>query len=74
MDLLDVEELILQTVHLHFQVRADLSQVIQDFPQAADVGVHRLKHIQLVFVPERHRRRQRFVGASEPRNGTWPLA
>lgn len=55
MDPLDVEELILQTVHLHFQVRPDLSQVIQDLPQTADVGVHRLTHGQLVIVPETHR-------------------
>lgn len=51
--LLQVGQLLSETLNLHLQVRAGHGQVVQDFPQAIDVSLHALPETQLVFIPGR---------------------
>lgn len=49
--LFQVGQLLGEALDLHLQVRACHGQVIQNFPQAIDVGFHGLPEIQLILVP-----------------------
>lgn len=51
--LLQVDQLILQTLHLHLQVGPAQSQLIQDSLQPSDVGLHRMMHGQLTLIPKK---------------------
>lgn len=51
MVLLQVDQLLLQALHLHLQVRAGHGQVIQDLAQPGDVRLHRHAHCQLILKP-----------------------
>lgn len=52
---LEVDELLLQGFDLAFQVHAAHVGVVDDLPQADDVGLHRLADGQLRLVSEQHR-------------------
>lgn len=49
--LLQEEQLLLQALDLHLQVGLGQSHLVQDPPQARNVGLHRLTHGQFVLVP-----------------------
>ena len=53
MVLLQEGQLLREALHLHLQVGASQAQLVQDLPEAADVGLHGLPEVQLVLIPGR---------------------
>lgn len=51
MVLLQIDQLLPETLHLHLQVRAGVGEVVQNLAQAADVPLHRHACSHLILKP-----------------------
>lgn len=53
MILFQVDQLLLQALHLHLQVRPGGGEIVQSFAQSCNVALHRHAHSQLILVPSK---------------------